>query len=348
MLTSSQLQAIENVSKTALMMKEKSQELIDMILYQSNIDMDLYVQFYANLIKNAPVALHFHPDRISNQGNTITEGLLSSGVYKNQFETNISSGSVSAHLGGLRNEWEDDIFKGAYTHSEPKERAKYGALHLTHSESGPAPRFGSCYFVLHPEVNQRTTFTYGDTYASPKEVGTIQHIEPIISALFNDLSTRESALGENNITTLEFITLINQIYLNTINQKSLRPFSQNLDFYIEAQIHGEISLEKDVSELIVDYSFFNTKVGNTLMALSQKYKIQLHWNSGLELGVDEFPNNFRGPEVPKFAKQFGHNGKLNPFLLGKAALEIGNEYEELQMLKYLWHCLVKFGRPIQK
>lgn len=63
---------------------------------------------------HARVALHFHPDRLASDGVTIAESLLRDGVYKSQFETAISSGSVSAFAGGARDQWENALFGGAY------------------------------------------------------------------------------------------------------------------------------------------------------------------------------------------------------------------------------------------
>ncbi|MGQ7111171.1 DUF3626 domain-containing protein, partial [Escherichia sp. TWPC-MK] len=33
---------------------------------------------------------------------------------------------------------------------------------------GPAPRFGSCYFLLSPKVSSRSTYTYLDSHTSGK------------------------------------------------------------------------------------------------------------------------------------------------------------------------------------
>ncbi len=49
------------------------------------------------------------------------------GLYKNQFETTISSGNVSPFIGGYRDSWENEVFKKAYKDSNPTERPKYGS-----------------------------------------------------------------------------------------------------------------------------------------------------------------------------------------------------------------------------
>jgi hypothetical protein len=68
---------------------------------------------------------------------------------------NYTYGSVSAYPGGARDLWEKKMFGGAYqldgvTNSQ---RPKYGALNLLLHPDGPAPRFGSCYFLLSSKVS---------------------------------------------------------------------------------------------------------------------------------------------------------------------------------------------------
>lgn len=45
---------------------------------------------------------------------SVAEALLEQGKYKNQFETLISNGSISAFRSGERDVWENRIFGGAY------------------------------------------------------------------------------------------------------------------------------------------------------------------------------------------------------------------------------------------
>jgi len=79
-----------------------------------------------------------------------------------QFETGLSGGSPSAFPGGERDQWESQLFGGAYHEPDasPAGRPKYGALAVMDHPDGPAPRFGSCYFLLHAEVSSRSTFTF--------------------------------------------------------------------------------------------------------------------------------------------------------------------------------------------
>ena len=103
----------------------------------------------------------------------------------------------------------------------------------------------------------------------------------------------------------------------------------------------------DIDRVVVDFSYWGTDIATQFKTLCKKYDIELIWNSGLELKVSEFPNDFRGAEVPPYAKKFGIDGKLNAYLIGRAAGQINQEYGNLQMLKYLWHCIVRFGKEIK-
>ena len=83
------------------------------------------------------VVLHFHPARIGVKPITIAEALLEEGLYRNQFETGLSSGSLSAFPGGARDAWEGTLFGGAYhgPDSSIGDRPKYGALETVIVES---------------------------------------------------------------------------------------------------------------------------------------------------------------------------------------------------------------------
>ena len=75
-------------------------------------------------------------------------------------------------------------------------------------------------------------------------------------------------------------------------------------------------------------------------------------NDGYQLKIKDVPDNFRGIKTQFFAGEIAENDTINAYILGKA---INNErlkldYEELeyfQLLKYVWHCLVKFGSPLK-
>ena len=151
-----------------------------------NITDEIFEEAVANLKSHARIALHFHPDRLDSSMKSIAEALFEQGIYKSQFETLLSNGSVSAYPGGERDLWEQRIFGGAYQLEgvTNDQRPKYGALNLMLHPDGPAPRFGSCYFLLSPKVSYRSTYTYLDSHQDPKEKGTYEEFDMILAALW--------------------------------------------------------------------------------------------------------------------------------------------------------------------
>ena len=106
----------------------------------SNITDEIFEEAVANLKSHARIALHFHPDRLDSSMKSVAEALFEQGVYKSQFETLLSNGSVSAYPGGERDLWEKRIFGGAYQLEgvTNEQRPKYGALNLMLHPDGPA------------------------------------------------------------------------------------------------------------------------------------------------------------------------------------------------------------------
>ena len=92
--------------------------------------------------------------------------------------------------------------------------------------------------------------------------------------------------------------------------------SRNLDFYIEAQIHGPIDLKEDVVALVADGSFRGTPIEKLLIELCRKFQIQLEWHQGYRLQTDKVPDNFRGKDMPLLAKRV-HKEEIMPTKLGE-------------------------------
>ena len=161
----------------------------------SNLEIRRLGEVEQSVATRGTVCLHFHPDRTDNQGLSVLDSILEHGLYRSQFETGLSAGSVSAWPGGYRYDWETDLFGGAYDMAAAEERPKYGALNLFRPPDGPAPRFGSCYLELKPEVTARCTFTYLDSYTQPSQRGTLEVFDDILAALFTECFERNYALG---------------------------------------------------------------------------------------------------------------------------------------------------------
>ncbi|XXM74664.1 DUF3626 domain-containing protein [Lysinibacillus sphaericus] len=354
--TPSQKYALDYVTNYARKYNKEANATIHHVLKMSDIPDDLFEKAVISLKSNARIGLHFHPDRPASDMKSVAESLLDQGIYKSQFETLISNGSVSALPGGERDVWENKLFGGAYQleGTTSDQRPKYGALNLMLHPDGPAPRFGSCYFLLSPEVSNRSTFTYLDSHQDPEEKGTYVEFDHILSALLEELFLRDSVLGEKNLTPNvlmnHLLTNLEKPFINPGNKEPMR----NLNHYIEAQVHGSVSLKDDVEVLVADPSFKETEVGKALKSICHKYSIELYWHSGFSLGAEDVPSDFRGPSMPSLAKRIAKNNRINASVIGSAVMDLhrhphdwrdrGSFKEVLQELKLLWHVLVKYGK----
>ncbi|MCL1066026.1 DUF3626 domain-containing protein [Shewanella olleyana] len=332
-------------------LREHSSSVIKNVLLMSNIPTFDVQQAMQALHQHGRVALHFHPDRIDSRGLSVAAGLLKDGVYKSQFETHISNGQLSPELGGPRDHWENQLFGNSY--SGVKLRPKYGALDIGLCPMGPAPRFGSCYFLTHAQVLSRCTFSYMDSYRLPKEKGTLSCFEVILAALLSECFERQYALGVKNIKPAGIVNHLKQQLPKGVAERFERQPLANLDHYIEAQIHGEVSLDNDIGYLIADPSFKDTDIGEVMNALCSEYDIELLWHQGYQLNVESVPTDFRGATMPELAKVIARDNIINAQIIGRAAQVLaespvswsqrGKQAQQIQQLKLMWHVLVKFG-----
>lgn len=356
-LSESQRMALTHISSYARSKKAEAGRTISEVLGMTNIERSTFDDAISKLKSHARVALHFHPDRPDVTSKSVAESLLEQGLYCNQFETHLSSGSVSAYPGGERDLWEQKLFGGAYhiVGSTNRQRPKYGALDVMLHPDGPAPRFGSCYFLLSPKVSRRCTFTYLDSHQDPVEKGTYEEFDLILAALLRDAFFLEYALGQRSLTVRWLIDNLLQNLEKRVQNPAHREPSRNLNHYIEAQVHGDISLQDDVEVLVADPSFRDTNVGDTLQRICHQYSIQLYWHMGFIMKPQDVPSDFRGPTMPSLARRLARQGLVDASAIGAAAMDLkrdedawsdrGTYKEVLQELKLLWHVLVRYGEP---
>ncbi|HIF93739.1 MAG: DUF3626 domain-containing protein [Myxococcales bacterium] len=382
-LTPAQRAALRFVAEHAISRSEAANQLINEVLRMSNLSRppanpidernnkrtgnesdDGQTRFEKSIreLKNhARVALHFHPDRPGANGDSVAGCLLSEGFYRSQFETGISNGGLTAYPGGARQRWEEKLFGGAYEQSnaDPDKRAherpKYGALDVMRHADGPSPRFGSCYFLLMPTVSRRCTLTYMDSSEEPETRGTVEAFDDIVAAMLGDVFKSDFTLGESNLTPPRLIDHLLENSLRPLDESVAQPATRNLNHYIEAQVHGEVSLAEDVEALVIDPCFTQTQTGKTLESLCNQYEIALYQHGGFALPVDEIPSDFRGPSMPSLAARIATNDIIDVGVIGRAVTELkgnsarfsdrGSHDEVLQELKLLWHVLVRYGRP---
>lgn len=246
------------------------------------------------------VTLNFHPDRGDPP---ILAALAEAGTYHSQFVTGTSNGGLTAHPGGDRWRWESRIFGGAYDSAAAEHRPVYGALNFRGKPVGAAPRFGSAHFLLDAQAVGRATFCYPDSAAEPEHFG-------VAAAM--DLIAR--ALADTD--------------------------ADDLDDYIEAQVHGPVRLATDVEALVLDPCYQGTEV----QELAEKLPCPVRWHPGFSLTLEEMARypDYRGPEFIELAREIAPGGLLTPRVIGEAAAT--GKYDP-QALKRVWHYVARFGAP---
>jgi hypothetical protein len=325
---------------------------------------------------DAPITINFHPDRIVGGRRTVAEGLLADGRFRSQFETGISNGGLTAYPGGDRDRWEERMFGGAYQRPgvRAQDRPKYGALNVLHHDDGAAPRFGSAHLRLRPHVREWATFTFGDSARHPTEAGTADAFDAVLAAMVahhgDDVLTRPRGSGpaesresgSGRPRGSGSAGLPESGSARALGNGSARAPGNGpgraLDDYIEAQIHGPVRLADDVEAVVLDSSFKDSGCGTAAVCdlLSVRYGVQVEWRDGFRLAPADIPDEFRGAEVPRLALDLCSRlgvAVVDPALIGAAARGVvddpaawaawGEPAEVLQLLKYLWHCLVRFG-----
>ncbi len=259
------------------------------------------------------VTLNFHPDRAS-EGRTVLQALVSAGRYENQFVTGTSNGGLTAHAGGDRWRWEQRIFDSAYDDVDAHQRPKYGALNYARKPLGAAARFGSAHLVLAAHVLHRTTFCFPDSVFEPEHFGVAQSC---------DLIDRARAFASIERTDAQE-----------------QDTGGVLDDYIEAQVHGPITMADDVEALVLDPCF----VGTPIESQAQGLPVEVRWHEGRVLTAKELAAHpdFRGPRMVQIGTQIAVDGLLDAAILGRAVHEGAHDPQDL---KKVWHCIARFGRP---
>lgn len=358
-LTTYQKVAIKAVRDEAIALRIAALTEIDAILRRSALDTALLDSVLKAMQTGARIGLHFHPDRLSRAGVSVAEGLLCSGVYTNQFVAGLSGGSPSAFPGGERDLWERRLFHGAYHTADvtPAGRPKYGALDVMSYSDGPAPRFGSCFFLLRPDVAMRSTFTFGGSHedCALSRTGTLDVMEPVLAALLSQLERGGGAFAIADLSVQSCLTRMAQNFSTSFPEPASRSLGRALDSFIEVQIHGELRLGNDVELLVADSTFRDHPVGEVLAAISNKYRIPMNWHPGYRMAVSEVPNVFRDYPVRPLAERIAVEGTLDAAIIGAAANSVrlhtkmwegwASDDDLLAQFRRLWHLLVLTGVP---
>ena len=270
------------------------------------------------LAAGARVVVHLHPDRVvAATGRLVLAQLAHDGRYRSQFETGTSAGGLTAHPGGDRWRWESELFGGAYDDASAGERPVYGALSLDGDPSGAALRFGSCHLRLRAGALDRVTLAFPDSALGPEALGTADAAPAVAAA------GASRAAGRFDV----------------------------LDDYVEAHVHGQLLLARDVEAVVLDPCFRGSAVEAPAREVATTSGAALEWHRGCAVDAAALGSRaecvaYRGPEVVRVAHEVAaaltRDGVLDAAVVGRA-VALGRW--DAQRLKQVWHCVARFGSP---
>lgn len=255
--------------------------------------------------------MHFHPGW-AFAGGTVLDAISASGRYRNQWQTGTSNGGLTAHAGGDRWRWESRMFEGYYDDSPDEMRPVYGAWNRRHDPYGASPRFGSAYLRLRPEVSARATFCWPDSVYDPQVVAGPERLEELCRLA-------DAGILDANLLPASAADL---------------PLDDPLNDYVEAHVHGGLDLTRDVEALVLDPSERRAHVE----ALG-RLGCPVEEHPGYRMRAEAIDPEYRGAVPVRLALQLG--GDITPARLAMASRSGAHDH---QAIKWLWHCLARFGR----
>lgn len=257
------------------------------------------------------IVLHFHPGWGFGDA-TVLEAMARSGWYRSQWQTGTSNGGLTAHRGGDRWRWESRMFAGRYDDAPASERPVYGAWNRNDDQYGASPRFGSAYLRLRPEATERATFCWPDSVYQPQVIGGPEKLEELCQ-LADSRTVHPSELSAAAADL---------------------PLDDPLNDYVEAHVHGGVSLVRDVEAVVVDPTDRDAQSA-TLESLG----CAVEEHSGYRVSADAIDLDYRGSVPVELARLLG--GEVTPARLSEASRSGDHD---AQAIKWLWHCLARFGR----
>jgi hypothetical protein len=265
------------------------------------------------------LTVNFHPDRRDRTGRTVAAALCEDGRYLSQWHTGISNGSRSAMSGGARERFELNLFGAPVD-------AVYGTWDLLLDPHGGSPFFGSCFLILAPHMQRQTTLCIGDSCLDPEDVGTFDAPWSILASLAEQ-AERSDLLGR----PLGLDVLCAALAADWI---PLAP-GRVLDRYVEAQIHGAIDLASDATGIVADPSFLDTAVERDMVAIAERYGLQMSWHRGSVLDTNDGALD---------ARSIGELVDGAPF--ERPRLEGEPDGHIRQVVKRLWQRTLRDGRDL--
>ena len=257
------------------------------------------------------IVLHFHPGWGFGEG-TVIDAIAADGAYLSQWVTGSSNGGLTAHPGGDRARWESRLFEGRYDDGSADGRPVYGAWNRHDDPYGASPRFGSAYLRLRPDAVSRATFCWPDSVYEPTAFGRQDRLGELCALA--DCGRLDRSLLPGNAAGL--------------------PLEDPLNDYVEAHVHGGVLLARDVEAVVLDPS--DLEAHRRALDLLP-CPVEVH--PGYRVDAAGIDPAYRSEVPVELAERLG--GEVTPARL--AAAQRSGEHDP-QAVKWLWHCLARFGR----
>jgi len=204
------------------------------------------------------------------------------------------------------------MFEGRYDDARAMDRPVYGAWNRRDDMYGASPRFGSAYLRLRPEVKERATFCWPDSVYHPPVVGGPEKLEELCQLA----DSRRVDPSELSAAAADL------------------PLDDPLNDYVEAHVHGGVSVIRDVEAVVLD-STDREAHSPTL----ERLECAVEEHSGYRVTAGAIEPDYRGSVPIELARLLG--GEITPARLSEASRSGAHD---TQAIKWLWHCLARFGR----
>jgi len=190
----------------------------------------------------------------------IAEALASDTHYRNQLETNTSSGMLKHEA---RRKWERVLFGSAYAEASPFECPKYGVQNVWNDHRGVVgcKQYGDSYLVLQ-DVRLRCTCTARDSALLP--ASRVAVLDFCAHALLE--------YSDNELTELLRVCKDCDELVGD-SEKVVDAWGR----YKEVQVHGEIDLDRHVSCLVVADRHRNSPVEEVVNRIRRRRRWPVVW-----------------------------------------------------------------------
>ncbi|CAL1163964.1 unnamed protein product [Cladocopium goreaui] len=210
----------------------------------------------------APIIVHINLDKVG-------KFFLEDSHYRNQFETNTSGGLLKT---SAREKWERGLFGTAYDGANAFERPKYGVQNIWNDHRGVmgAKQYGDSYIIL-KDVRLRCTLSPQDSANLPARRLAVLDYYAHVLLEYSDKELKETIRvaekGDEKVGNSEQVI-------------------EKWGMYKEAQLHGEIDLDKHVDSLVV-HERHRAKHADFVKKICEKHGWKMRWMDEMRAHLHE-------------------------------------------------------------